>query len=83
MLADEDVYMSESQISTEDAKKATIDEMLKGLSTTREGLSSLEAPKLSYLLILTYVLPNFLKGLLYFIVVWLYCGVICCPCVTN
>jgi H+-transporting ATPase len=37
--------MTESPLSTEDAKKATIDEILNRLSATKEGLSSLEAQK--------------------------------------
>jgi len=37
--------MSESPLSTEDAEKATIDEILSRLSATEEGLSSLEADK--------------------------------------
>jgi len=43
--ADEGVPTSESSISTEDATKATIDEVLGRLSATKEGLSSLEAQK--------------------------------------
>ena len=37
--------MSESPLSTEDAEKATVDEILSRLSATEEGLSSLEADK--------------------------------------
>jgi H+-transporting ATPase len=37
--------MTEIPLSTEDAKKATIDEILNRLSATKEGLSSLEAQK--------------------------------------
>jgi len=37
--------MSETPLSTEDAKKATVDEILSRLSATTEGLSSLEAQK--------------------------------------
>jgi H+-transporting ATPase len=43
--ADEGVPTSESCISTEDATKATIDEVLSRLSATKEGLSSLEVQK--------------------------------------
>jgi H+-transporting ATPase len=39
------VYMSETPLSTEDAKKATVDETLNKLSATTEGLSSSEAQK--------------------------------------
>jgi H+-transporting ATPase len=37
------VFMSENPLSTEDAKKATVDETLSRLSATTEGLSSSEA----------------------------------------
>jgi H+-transporting ATPase len=37
--------MSESPLSTEDAKKAKVDELLSRLSATKEGLSSQEAQK--------------------------------------
>jgi H+-transporting ATPase len=39
------VFMSENPLSTEDAKKATVDETLSRLSATAEGLSSSEAQK--------------------------------------
>jgi H+-transporting ATPase len=37
--------MSESPLSTEDTKEATVDELLRRLSATEEGLSSVEAQK--------------------------------------
>jgi H+-transporting ATPase len=39
------VFMSETPLSTEDAKKASVDETLSRLSATTEGLSSSEAQK--------------------------------------
>ena len=40
-----DVFMSKKPLSTEDAKKTTVDETLSRLSATTEGLSSAEAQK--------------------------------------
>jgi len=41
----EGVFMSESLLTTEDVKKASVDELLSKLSVSKTGLSSIEAEK--------------------------------------